>query len=270
MTGDSAPHAAHAVAPVLAGRVALVTGAAQGLGAAIAAALAQAGAWVALLDHSAKVHDTARQLESQGPRALGLQADVSDEASVGAAFGQALAQLGPLDIWINNAAITPATGLWDIDLAEWDRVMAVNLRGCFIGCRLAGAHLRARAQQTPDQRLRQARIINLASLAGQQASRATGAHYAASKAGILALTRSFAQELAPWGICVNALAPAAIESPALMALEEGPQTLLRASIPLGCFGQLADVASAAVYLASDAGAFITGTTLDINGGRFMR
>jgi 3-oxoacyl-[acyl-carrier protein] reductase len=114
------------------------------------------------------------------------------------------------------------------------------------------------------------RIVNLASIAGQQASAATGAHYAASKAGLIALTRSFAQALAADGVTVNTIAPAAIRSPLLDAMAPERQQALLGGIPLGRFGEAQEVAAAVVYLGSAAGAFITGTTLDLNGGRFMR
>ena len=123
------------------------------------------------------------------------------EAAFQRGFDSALKHFGGVDVMVNNAARTPATSIWDITAAEWDDVMAVNLRGGFFGCRIAGRHMRAR---------RAGRIINLASFAGQQASAATGVHYAASKAGMLALTRAFAQELAPHGVTVNTLSPAAV------------------------------------------------------------
>jgi 3-oxoacyl-[acyl-carrier protein] reductase len=162
---------------------------------------------------------------------------------------------------INNAARTVARSVWDIDQAEWDDVLAVNLRGVFFGCTVAGAHMSARGS---------GRIINLSSLAGQQGSLVNGAHYAASKAGILALTKVFAQELAPHGVTVNALAPSAIRTPAMDAVPPATVAALEKSAPLGRLGTPDDVAAAALYLASDAAAFVTGTTLDVNGGRFMR
>lgn len=243
-------------------RVAFVTGAAQGLGRAIALGFAAAGARVALVDRSAAVADTAQQLRCDGRDVMAAQADVSDEASLLAAFQHAVQSFGAVDVMVNNAALTPTSSMWDIDAREWDEVMAVNLRGCFWGCRMAGRHMQERGQG--------GRIINMASMAGQQPSAVTGVHYAASKAGILAVTRSFAQALAPHRITVNALAPAAVRSEALDALPPASRQALQASVPVGRFGEPDEVAAAAIYLASAAGAFVTGATLDINGGRFMR
>lgn len=241
----------------LSGRVAFVTGAGQGLGAAIARGLSEAGARVALADiEPANAEAVAAEIGG-----LALQLDVRDEAGFSGCFDRAVAHFGAVDIMVNNAARTPTTSLWDITSGEWDDVLAINLRGSFFGCRIAGRHMRERGE---------GRIVNLSSMAGQQASSATGVHYAASKAGLLALTRSFAQELAPHGVTVNALAPAAIGSPALEAMEPARRQALQAGIPLGRFGLAEEVAAAVVYLASPAAAFITGATLDLNGGRFMR
>ena len=245
----------------LQGLVAFVTGAARGLGEAIAQGLAEAGARVALADLDPAVDATAARLRAARHDCIALRLDVRDEFAFSQAFDAAVARWGGVDILVNNAAHTPGTSLWDITAAEWDEVLAVNLRGSFFGCRIAGRHMRAR---------RTGRIINLSSLAGQQASSATGLHYAASKAGLLALTRGFAQELAPHGVTVNTLAPAAIRGPVLDALDDARKAALAASIPVGRFGDAGEVAAAAVYLASPASAFMTGATIDLNGGRLMR
>ncbi|MFL6662166.1 MAG: SDR family NAD(P)-dependent oxidoreductase [Rhizobacter sp.] len=246
----------------LADRTALVTGAARGLGVAIARGLAEAGARVALTDIDADgVEARARRLRDAGHAALALPLDVRDEAAFQRAFDAAAARFGGIDILVNNAAVTPHRSLWDITTAEWDEVMAVNLRGVFFGCRIAARHMRERGR---------GRIVSLSSLAGQQASSVTGAHYAASKAGLFALTRSFAQELAPHGVTVNTIAPAAIEGPSLDELDEPARQRFLATLPVGRFGREAEVAAAVVYLASDEAGFVTGATLDLNGGRLMR
>ena len=244
-------------APSLTGRVAFVTGAGQGLGADIARALRQAGAQVAVADLDGALAATVAA-EVEG---LALALDVRAEDAFSAAFEAAVRHFGAVDVLVNNAARTPMTSLWDVDTAEWDDVLATNLRGTFFGCRIAGRHMRER---------RQGRIVNIASLAGQQASTATGVHYAASKAGQFALTRAFAQELAPQGVTVNALAPAAIAGPALDAMPADRRAALAAAIPVGRFGRGEEVGAAVVYLASPAAAFMTGATLDLNGGRLMR
>jgi 3-oxoacyl-[acyl-carrier protein] reductase len=246
----------------LAERNALITGAARGLGLAIARGLAQAGARVALTDIDAEgAEAAARALRGEGHQTMALKLDVRDEADFQRGFDAAAANFGGIDILVNNAAVTPHRSLWEITTAEWDEVMAVNLRGCFFGCRIAAKHMRERGW---------GRILNLSSLAGQQASSVTGAHYAASKAGLFALTRSFAQELAPYGVTVNAISPAAIRGPSLDELDEASQRRFLATLPVGRFGDETEVAAAAIYLASDAAGFVTGTTLDLNGGRLMR
>ena len=243
------------------GRTAFVTGAARGLGRAIAQGLAQAGANVVLADIDPGVEAAAVALRHDGHAALALMLDVRSETAFAAAFEQACAAFGAIDVLVNNAARTPGGSLWDVSADEWDDVLAVNLRGSFFGCRIAGRHMRERGR---------GRIVNLASLAGQQASTASGVHYAASKAGILALTRAFALELAPQGVTVNAVAPSAIRGPLLDALAAARRDALLDATPLGRFGDPAEVAAAVVYLASDAAAFMTGATLDLNGGRLMR
>ncbi len=246
----------------LAGRTAFVTGAARGLGVGIARGLGQAGAKLVLGDVDlAGVQAVAEGLRGEGLPARALALDVRDEGAFQLAFDSAVASEGAVDILVNNAALTPHVSLWDITTPEWDDVMAVNLRGVFFGSRIAARHMRER---------RRGRILNLSSLAGQQASAVTGAHYAASKAGLFALTRAFAQELAPHGVTVNAISPAAIEGPSLDEIDAEARRRFLATLPVGRFGLETEVAAAAVYLASDAAGFVTGTTLDLNGGKLMR
>lgn len=246
----------------MASRTAFVTGAAQGIGAAIAKAFHDAGDNVVLFDRSETVKDVTARLDPTGTTAMPLAGNVDDEAAFQAAFAAAVDRFGKVDVMVNNAARTAMGPLWEISVAEWDAVMATNLRGTFLGCRIAGSHMRERGEG--------GRIINLSSIAGQRGGTATGLHYAASKAGILVTTKVFAQELAAHRITVNAIAPAAIDGPMVESLPERTREGLRRGIPVGRFGHDHEVAAAALYLASDEAAFVTGATLDINGGLFMR
>lgn len=247
-------------ANALAGKAALVTGAAQGLGLAIGKGFVEAGASVVLCDVNPAIDGVAGQLSAEGT-CLGRVLDVRDEAALAAACDDVAARFGALDIMVNNAALTISKPVWDIPADEWDEVIAVNLRGVFFGCRAAGQRMRVQ---------RSGRIVNLSSLAGQRGGTVAGAHYSASKAGILALTKCFAQELAADNVTVNAIAPAAIDGPAAQAMPRDKVEALAATIPLKRLGDDREVAAAAIYLASDAAGFVTGATLDINGGILMR
>ena len=240
------------------GHRALVTGAAQGLGEGIARALWQAGADLVLCDIVESVRDTAAALSPDGERVDVRVFDVADEA----AWDDTLAAIGdPVQIPVNNAAMTVSKSVWDIPVDEWDRVMAVNLRGVFLGCRAAGKGMREAGY---------GRIINLSSLAGQRGGVVAGAHYSASKAGILALSKCFAQDLAPNGVTVNCIAPAAIEGPMSRAMPQEKVQGLAKTIPVQRLGQDTEVGAAAVYLADPGNGYVTGTTMDVNGGVLMR
>jgi 3-oxoacyl-[acyl-carrier protein] reductase len=172
-----------------------------------------------------------------------------------------LEQHGRLDILVNNAAVSLQRPFFEIDVAEWDEVMAVNLRGTFFGCQIAGRIMRNQGS---------GRIVNLSSLAGQAGSIVNGAHYSASKGAVLALTKVVARELAPHGVTVNAVAPAAIAGPVMAALPPGQVESLERSIPVGRLGTAEEVAALVSFLASDEAAFVTGATFDVNGGLLMR
>lgn len=243
-------------------RTVFVTGAARGIGAAIAQAFFEAGDNVVLTDREKAIAATASSLDPAGQRTLSIVSDVDDETAFMAAFDAAVNRFGAVDVMVNNAARTIQRSVWEIPAAEWDAVMATNLRGTFFGCRIAGAYLRDRGKG--------GRIINLASIAGQRGGAASGAHYAASKAGILVVTKIFAQELAAHRVTVNAIAPAAIDGPLMAGLDAGLKERLKQGIPVGRFGLDREVAAAALYLASEDAGYVTGVTLDVNGGLLMR
>ena len=238
-------------------RAAVVTGAARGLGTAIADRLANDGYRVVYGD-----------LDLEGARAaaeatgsLGVEVDIRELDSVEACLATAVAEYGGVDVWVNNAALTIARTFFEIDPAEWDELIATNLRGTYFGCRVAGLHMRER---------RRGRIVNLSSIVGQRGASVNGVHYAASKAGIIAITRFAATELAPFDVTVNAIAPAAIEGPSVAAVPAEKVEAMVRTIPVGRLGRPHEVAALVAFLASDDAGFVTGATYDINGGMLMR
>jgi 3-oxoacyl-[acyl-carrier protein] reductase len=243
----------------LRGRVAIVTGAAQGIGEGIAGALLADGARVALLDVNADA--AAEAAQALGGETCAITADVSDRAAFVAAVESVERRWGDLDILVNNAAVNIGRPFDAVDPAEWDTVLAINLRGVHFGCQIAGERMRRRGF---------GRIVNLASDAGQQPNEFVGAHYAASKGGVIALTKVVARALAPHGVTVNAVAPAAIEGPVMATLPAAQVQELRAGIPVGRFGRPDEVGALVAFLAGDRAGYITGATLDINGGQLMR
>lgn len=244
----------------LQGLVAFVTGAGQGLGAEIAKQLVRHGARVGVGDIDVgNATRVARELsESQ---AIALPLDVRSEQSVHQARDTLIARWSRVDILVNSAAISTRTPLFEISMQEFDDVLAVNLRGLFLGCQVFGELMKAQGF---------GRIVNLTSVAGQTGGSGTGAHYAASKAGIIVLTKLFAKELARVGVTVNAVAPGPISSSRTDALPSETLSKILAQLPVGRLGTYAEVSEVVAFLASRGAGYITGATWDINGGMSMR
>lgn len=241
-------------------RIAVVTGAANGLGRLIAEELHRQGHRVALTDRDGEAAREAAQ--ALGEHALGLALDVLDKAAFEQALARVQATWGTPQVLVNNAALTLTTPLLKITPEEFSQVLDVNLRGTFLGCQVFGAAMAEAGH---------GRIVNLASLAGQNGGTASGAHYASSKAGILTLTKIFAREFAARGVTVNAVAPGPMDLPSVHAAVP-PERLaqLVQNIPVQHLGDPRFVARLVALLADAGAGFATGAAWDVNGGIFMR
>lgn len=245
------------------GKVVIVTGAARGIGAAIALAAAREGARVAALDvDEGALGEVARSIESRGGQALALRADVTRSADIARALEAVLARWGRVDVLVNNAggfAVIRATE--DIPDEEWDAILASNLTSVFLCSRAVLPIMR---------RQRYGRIVNLASVVGRGGAVRVTSHYAAAKGGVIAFTRHLALEVAPEGITVNAVAPGTTATERVLRARTPEESRRVAeTIPLRRFGEPGEIAEAVVFLASDRASFITGATLDANGGQVM-
>jgi len=244
----------------LQGRIALVTGASQGIGRACALELARAGATVALAARNeSKLADVAAEIEAAGGTAAPFALDIASEDSIKAGSKAILAQYGKVEILVNNAGITRDGLVLRMKRADWDDVLATNLTGAF---------LLTQAVLSPMLRNRWGRIVNITSVVGRT-GQAGQVNYASSKAGLIGMTRSLAREVASRGITVNAVAPGYIETPMTAVLDDKQREAMMAQIPLGRAGTDQDIAQSVAFLASDAASYITGHVLDVNGGMFM-
>jgi 3-oxoacyl-[acyl-carrier protein] reductase len=241
----------------LEGRVALVTGASQGIGRAVAIALAEAGASVALAARNREKLDEVAAEIGGNVRAFAL--DVADEESIKACVKEVLAHFGKIEILVNNAGITRDTLAMRMKRKDWDDVLTTNLTGAF---------LLSQACMSPMLKARWGRIVNITSVVGE-IGQAGQANYAASKAGLIGLTKSLARELAGRAITVNAVAPGYIETAMTAVLTDAQRTAMTSQIPLQRAGTDRDIAAAVAFLASDGASYITGHTLDVNGGMYM-
>lgn len=244
----------------LQGRIALVTGASQGIGRACALKLAAKGATVALAARNeAKLAEVAEEIASAGGQAVPVALDIASEESIKAAAKTLIDQFGKVEILVNNAGITRDGLMMAMKRADWDDVIGTNLTGAFL---LTQALLR------PMLKNRWGRIVNITSVVGRT-GQAGQVNYAASKAGVIGMTRSLAREVASRGITVNAVAPGYIETAMTAVLDDKQRESMMGQIPLGRAGTDVEIAHAVAFLASEQAGYITGHVLDVNGGMFM-
>lgn len=245
----------------LAGKVALVTGGSRGIGRAIALTLAQHGADVAInyAGNTAAAEEVKAEIEKMGRKAILCQCSVADTDGVAAMVKDVVKELGRLDILVNNAGITRDGLIMRMKEADWDAVLATNLKGVF-NC--------AKAVMRPMMKQKGGRIVNMASVVGEMGN-AGQANYAAAKAGVIGLTKSLAKEVASRGITVNAVAPGFIATDMTSVLTDEQKAEMERTIPLGRQGLPQDVANAVLFLVSEDAAYITGQVLNVDGGMVM-
>jgi len=242
-------------------KVAIITGSARGIGKATALRFAQEGAMVVVNDVDLEeAKEVVSQINSQQEKAVAVKADVSDEKEVEKMVEVVYSKFGRIDILVNNAGIIKRGSIEDHSYEDWDKVIAVNLRGTY-NC--------AKAVVPIMKNQRYGKIINVSSVAGKVGDIASAPSYGSSKGAINALTKSLARELAEYGICVNAVAPHAIETEMSSEWPEKKRREIIAQIPLKRLGRPEEVAAAILFLASDEASFITGEILDVNGGYLM-
>jgi 3-oxoacyl-[acyl-carrier protein] reductase len=244
----------------LSGKVAVVTGACSGIGRAIAELYAREGAAVGIVDLDlGKAEAVGGELASHGVKTAAAEADVADEAAVKAAFRVLVQALGEIDVLVNNAGIDTTCEVASMPTEIWDRMIDVHLKGTFLCTREVLSAMRRR---------KWGRIINLSSQLAHKGG-PTMAHYCAAKAGIMGFTKSLAYEVARDGITVNSINPGPIETPLLRGLPEDWLEMKKRELPIGRFGEVHEVAPAALLLASEEGSYFIGASLNMNGGDYM-
>jgi len=245
----------------LAGRTAVVTGGAQGIGRAICRRLAEEGADVVVADlNEPRALETVEVVEALGRKGAFVATDVSSEESVKALYKTVLGEFGAVDILVNNAGLCRMVPILDIEVEEWDRILAVNLRGTFL-MSLEAFRIMKEAGR--------GRIVSIASAAAKIGGLAAGAHYSASKAGVICFTKSLALQAAPFKINVNAVCPGPIATEMTDAWGEETNAAFATKIPWQEYGRPEDIANAVAFLASDRASYMTGEIVDVNGGLVM-
>lgn len=244
------------------GRVAIVTGAGQGIGRAIAERFGADGAAVVIADlNSETAAEVARSIESAAGTAIVVRTNVTEPADADRLAAEAVARFGRIDVLVNNAGILRSTRAAEVTPAEWHLVVDANLTGAFLCARAAYPGLRDSGH---------GRIVNVASMAGRATSTLGGVHYTTAKAGVLGLTRHLAREWARDGITVNAISPGIVDTPMVRgSTDPARMAKVLASIPLGRLAEPAEIASLVCFLASDEAAYITGANVDIHGGELI-
>ena len=248
----------------LKGKVALVTGSSRGIGRGIAVCLAKAGADVVVnyAGNAKAAEDVVAEIQALGQKAIAIQADCGDKASVDAMFDEAMKEFGRIDILVNNAGTSQDKDIFEIEMEDWDRIIKTNLTSGYLCSKRAMEIMR-------DQK--SGRIIFISSVVGQRGALYGHVHYAATKAGQIGMTKTLARTAAPLNITVNSIAPGFIATELFLQTHgEEEMKKLAKSNPVGFIGDLNDIGAAAVYLASDEARYITGATLDINGGNNLR
>ncbi len=244
----------------LAEKIALVTGAAQGIGKAIALLLARHGADVIVSDiNLEKAEETSKEIEGMGRRTLALKVNVADPGDVERMVETIIEKFSRIDILVNNAGITRDRLILRMSVEDWDAVLDVNLKGTFNCTKSVIRHM---------SRQKSGKIVNIASVVGMMGN-AGQANYAASKAGVIGFTKTIAREFAQRGININVIAPGYIQTPMTEVLPEKAKEELKKLIPMGRLGQPEDVAQAVLFLVSEASSYMTGQILNVNGGIYM-
>jgi len=244
----------------LSGKVAIVTGSSRGIGRAIALALAKDGANIVVnaLSNITKAREVAKEIECMGREALVVVADVSKKEHVESMVEQTLKRFGKIDILVNNAGVVgPTVPIHELSEEDWERIISIDLKGTFLCCRAVIPHMI---------RQRSGKIVNISSIAGKEGN-ANMTAYCAAKAGIIGLTKALAEEVAKYGIRVNCVCPALIETELVERMDKKQVEYLKGKIPLGRLGKPEEVAELVKFLVSDASDFITGQAINIDGGR---